>query len=187
MRNKYLALVVLALAVSFQACKDDDDSSTKTGIAPNGEELITNVNVIFSDTQGMALDTFSFVDLDGDGGNAPTIDTIRLNQNTTYNVSLEFLDASDPNDVEDVTVEIKREDDEHLICFQQTNVSGLTINRTDSDGTYEVGLTSQWTASTSASSSGVVQVVLRHQPEGAKDGTCTPGESDVEIDFPVRF
>jgi hypothetical protein len=36
-----------------------------------------------------------------------------------------------------------------------------------------------------AAGSGSVTVILKHQPDGLKDGTCAPGETDVELEFQV--
>ncbi len=144
------------------------------------------MNLEFTD-QNQNVSVFSFKDLDGDGGNPPVIDTIKLNKNQSYTVSAIFLDESDPNDVEDITVEILEEDNEHLICFDIENIDGLTIRRTDSDGTYEVGLASMWNVSdTAVATNGIVRLTLKHQP-GIKDGSCAPGDTDVEVDFPVIF
>ena len=187
MKNFRILTAVFLLGALISSCTDDDDTTpaAATPVTPNEEELITTVDLEFRDALGTIVGTFSFNDPDGDGGNDPTIDTIRIAASAVYTVIAEFKDASDPNDVEDITAEILEEDDEHLVCFEQTNISGLTIQRTDTDGTYEVGLESQWETTMSASSNqGVLRLTLRHQP-GSKDGTCTPGDSDVEIDFPV--
>lgn len=180
---KILAIALLSL--SIYSCTDDDDDSIKTIDHNHEEELITTVQVILSDTFNVVLDTVSFKDPDGDGGIAPTIDTLRLQAGKDYLVNLMFLDESDPADVEDITLEIKAEDDEHLICFDLTNLTGLNITKTDSDGTYVVGLKSKWGLVPAATSTnGVLNLTLRHQPD-AKDGTCIPGSSDVDINFPV--
>ena len=183
MKNIKISSIII-LFIFFNACRSDDDTGTGTGITPNEEELITQVNLIFSDTLGQVIDTVSFNDPDGDGGNDPVIDTIYFSKSTTYNLAIEFKDASDPNDVEDITAEIEAEDDEHIICFEQTGIVGLGIRRTDTDGTYEVGLKSEWVSvDTLSSNNGKVRLILKHQPD-LKDGTCTPGSTDAEIDFP---
>lgn len=186
-KNNALKLFAFSfLAISLFSCADDDDATPQQPISPNDAELITTVNLEFTD-QNQNVSVFSFTDLDGDGGNSPVIDTIKLNKNLSYTVSAIFLDESDSNDVEDITEEILEEDDEHLICFDIENIDGLTIRRTDSDGTYEVGLASMWNVSdTAVATNGIVRLTLKHQP-GVKDGTCAPGETDVEVDFPLQF
>jgi len=182
-------VAALFLMTNIIACTDDDDNSVTPAaqVTPNEEELITTVNLTFKDTSSMTMDSlsFGFSDIDGPGGNAPTIDTIRLAAGKVYNLAIQFLDESDPMDVENITMEIEEEDDEHLVCFEPTGVSGLVIDKTDSDGTYEVGLASQWSVSGIATSTnGEITLTLRHQP-GSKDGTCIPGDTDVEVDFPI--
>jgi hypothetical protein len=182
---KILAIALLSL--SIYSCTDDDDDSVTPDIiiTPNEEELITTVEIHLNDTNNVIIDTISFNDPDGDGGNAPTIDTLRLQAGQDYKVNLMFLDASNPSDIEDITLEIEEEDDEHLVCFDQTNLTGLSITKTDSDGTYVVGLKSKWVLTPAASSTnGVLKLTLKHQPD-VKDGTCAPGDTDVEINFPV--
>ncbi|MEO0469391.1 MAG: hypothetical protein AAF206_07220 [Bacteroidota bacterium] len=105
--------------------------------------------------------------------------TITLSASTTYNVTAEFRNVAEN---ENVTTEIQEEDDEHLVCFEVSGGANVVIAATDSDGTYPIGLASEWVAGDA--STGTMILKLRHQP-GVKDGTCTPGDSDVEADFDV--
>lgn len=181
-----ISMIIFAFGFSITACTDDDDDSVdqQATVNPNEEELITSVEVIFSDTNNAVIDTFRFRDTDGDGGNLPVIDSILIMSNSNYLVELRFLDESDPADVEDITVEIQIEADEHLICFESSPATAINIQRTDSDGTYELGLQSAW--QTFAPQLASVEVTLKHQP-GVKNGSCSPGETDVQISFPVRL
>jgi hypothetical protein len=83
------------------------------------------------------------------------------------------------NPIKDLTPEILNEAGDHLFCFEVLGAD-VTVVRTDSDGTYQVGLASLWT--TGVASSGTVKVTLKHQV-GVKDGTCSPGETDIEVTF----
>jgi hypothetical protein len=180
-------ITALFIAGSLFACTNDDDDSVtpETQVTPNEEELITTVKLSIKDTANLSVNSFSFRDLDGPGGNSPSIDTIKLSAGMVYDVEIQFQDESDPANAEDITTEIRAEDDEHLICFESMNVSGLSMVRTDSDGTYEVGLTSQWSFGNNATASGgMITITLRHQP-GSKDGSCSPGDIDVEVNFPL--
>ncbi len=177
-RKNYL-LGILFLTIIVASCKKDDPVVNPP--APeNEEELITTFKITFTDPNGVNPSvTATFRDIDGPGGNNPTVfDTIRLKPNATYNAAIEFLNES-VTPAEDLTAEILEESHDHLICF---NVSGAnaTIVRTDSDGTYEIGLTSTWT--TTAVSSGNTVITLRHQP-GIKNGSCDVGDSDIELNF----
>lgn len=184
------SLFLFLAAALMVGCKKDDDAPKPTpggGGGPiNEEELITSVKITFEDTAGVEPTVVVwFRDPDGDGGNAPTqFDTIRLAANTVYNASIEILDES-KNPVENITEEIEEEADEHLFCYTPANVN-LSITRTDIEsdygvgGTLEVGLTTQWV--TGNASVGTTEIVLKHQL-GVKNGTCAPGDTDVELNF----
>jgi hypothetical protein len=128
----------------------------------------------------LPADTFTFKDIDGAGGLEPTVfDTIKLVTSENYTVQVEFLNESSA-EAEDITEEILAEAEEHIICYSSSE-DDLLITRTDSDGNYEVGLESSW--SSTEASIGTVTMTLKHQPD-VKDGTCAPGETDVEVVFP---
>lgn len=182
---KNFSMLAIALMVIFAVgCKKDDDTPTPVDNHDDDhhheEELITSVILSFVDTAGVQPSVqYAFRDPDGDGGNAPTQhDTIRLVANTYYNATIQLLNESE-TPAEDITLEIQNEDDEHLFCYAPSNTN-VSIVRTDSDGTYEVGITTFW--STGAAANGDTKVTLKHQP-GVKDGTCAPGDTDVEVTF----
>ncbi len=172
-------LILLATVLSFQSCSDDDVENPPN---PNEEELITTVQLQFTDTLTQEIKVFKFADPDGDGGEAPTqMDTIILKANTFYNLQLEFLDESkDP--FESITEEIEEEADEHLVCFDVTGNTAVKITDIDKNG-LPIGLTS--TAETAANEEGSIMVSLKHQPD-VKDGSCAVGETDVEVLFQLK-
>lgn len=179
-------MMVLASIISLGSCKKDDDQPEFPQPVVNEPEEITTVELHFTNEATSAEFHVSWSDPDGPGGNAPIIDDIVLDSGTTYTVSVRFLDESGAT-AEDITAEIMEEDDEHIICIEPEGdlTSALEINRTDSDGTFEVGLMSSW--NTLAISSGDLHLILKHQPDGQKDGTCAPGDTDVEIHFNVTI
>jgi hypothetical protein len=182
--SKYLSMLLFATMLLMSACSDDDPSFE------NEEELITTVRITFVEVDeagGEVGDAFSFewVDMDGPvGGGTPVIDPIILSANKTYRYDLEFFnELEDP--VEDITEEIREEDDEHIICFTTAGGVNLTITRTDVDGDgLLLGL--EGTFATGNASEGSVTVILKHQP-GVKNGECGPGETDVEATFPLTI
>ena len=182
-------LLILTLSLVVFACKKDDKTPTPSDLGntppPNEEELITTVVLTFTDTTGLVAPfTVTFADPDGDGGNAPTThEDIHLDSNKYYNVSIHFLDES-KTPAEDITEEIEVEAAEHIICYTPAGGINLSVLRTDTDGTFEIGLASLW--SSGAASMGTLTVVLKHQPDG-KDGTCLPGDTDVEVVFNVHI
>ena len=179
----YSILTIVFLSVLATSCKKDEETPvpiSSTTAPANEEELITSVVLSFVDTAGVQPNvTYAFRDPDGDGGNAPTVhDVITLAANTYYNATIQILNES-VSPAEDITTEVQQEDDEHLFCYDISNTN-VSVTRTDSDGTYEVGVTTFW--STGAAASGNTTVSLKHQP-GVKDGTCAPGDTDVEVIF----
>ena len=88
------------------------------------------------------------------------------------------------NSEEDLTIEIQNESDEHLVCFE-SGLLGTALSNiiTDSDGTYPIGIQSEWIVNSKAN--GTMIISLKHQPDGLKNGSCDVGETDVEIEFPV--
>jgi hypothetical protein len=63
----------------------------------------------------------------------------------------------------------------------------LTVSRTDLDTNnppLQIGLTDQFV--TGAASSGILRVVLRHQPN-AKNGTYDPGSTDLDVTYAVSI
>ena len=183
--KKNSILAVAAVALIFTACKKDDDSPVPaTGgsyTPPNDVEILTSLIISFEDTAGVQPSVnYAFRDPDGTGGDGPTEhDTIRLAANTFYNATVQVLNESDPQDIEDVTLEVLDEDDEHLFCYDPSNTN-VSVTRTDSDGTYEIGITSRWSTGTAAN--GSTMITLKHQP-GVKNGNCAPGETDIEVTF----
>ncbi|MGB0887085.1 MAG: type 1 periplasmic binding fold superfamily protein [Vicingaceae bacterium] len=183
----YSILTIVLFSLLAVSCKKDEDTPEpdvhdEDHDHDHEEEVITSIILSFVDTTtvgGQPDVEYAFRDPDGDGGNAPTEhDVITLAANTYYNVTVQILNESE-TPAEDLTPEIQNEDDEHLFCYSPSNTN-VGITRTDSDGTYEVGINTFW--STGAAASGNTTVTLKHQP-GVKDGTCAPGDTDVEVTF----
>lgn len=149
------------------------------------EEVITTLQVIAND--GSNTFTFIWSDPDGDGGNAPSIDTVQLAASTNYTVNLHVLNESEtPTDT--VTAEILSEGAEHQFFFQPTGAN-ITTAYGDTDGTHPIGLLSTWTVGTA--STGTIVITLRHEPNksapnvSSGDITNAGGETDIEVTFPV--
>ena len=183
--TRFLALLLTFAALLFVGCDDDDPE------IENEEELITTVTLTMQPTAGGAPVVFTFLDPDGDGPTAPvTTDTSGLAANTEYQGSITFSNASDPADVEDITLEIEAEDDEHQIFY--TPAAGLNLDFTyddvDDDGN-PVGLMTL--AQTGNASTGELTITLRHEPTkdaaGISIDNPTPagGSTDIEVVFQV--
>ncbi|MBN8857716.1 MAG: hypothetical protein J0H29_04970 [Sphingobacteriales bacterium] len=182
--KKITGVLVLSLVLVFvyNSCKKEE----KTVSPPDPEnEFLTTVQLIITnasdptDKQTVAVKQMPDEDIDYSDA------TINLKKNTVYDVSVKFLDET-TNPAGDITKDIYDRRNYHLICF---NVSGakLTVERTDKDTNtpaLEIGLEDKFT--TGDASSGSLNVQLRHQPN-AKNGSCEPGSSDADVDFPVNI
>ena len=183
MKKLHSGLLLFAISsVILSSCKKENPETPP--VPSNDEELITTFKIIFTDPNGVNP-TYEavFRDIDGAGGNQPTaFDTIRLKPNSSYNASIQFLNESvSPADT--ITNEILQEAGDHLICY---NISGadVSVQRTDSDGIFEIGILSTWT--TINASTGNVTISLKHQP-GIKNGNCDLGDTDIELNFVTKI
>ncbi|WP_435415189.1 type 1 periplasmic binding fold superfamily protein [Polaribacter aestuariivivens] len=175
---KLLALFITTSLV-FSACSDDHDDHDHD----HEEELITTIT--YTLTSGNDVVTLSFKDLDGFGGNAG-VATVSgpLQANTTYTGSLK-LENETESPTEDVTAEVKEEDDEHEL-FYTTNVAGVTIVKTDVDGNNNpLGLETTFT--TGSIGTGSLTITLKHEPTKPNDGTLSGagGVSEAQATFSV--
>jgi len=164
-------LIMAVIVVSINnSCKPKDT---------NPEELITTLKLNF--TKGGITKSFQFIDIDGiSGGNAGVFDTIYLDTNSTYNLSLEVLNES-VSPAEDITAEIREEAIDHQFFFNPSSGLNLTSSYNDLDiAGQPIGLTN--IISTGANSVGTLRVNLKHQP-GIKNNNQNTGESDIDVSF----
>jgi len=180
--KKISILASLLLVVLFSACVKTEPE------VPNEEEVITTLRYTLSPQPSGADVVMTFVDLDGDGGNAPTITGGTLDANTTYSGSLELLNEAE-SPAEDITAEIEEEDEDHQFFFA-TTVANLSVAYSDQDADGNpIGLES--TVTTMAAAQGELTITLRHEPNksgsGVSNGDITNagGETDIEVTFPL--
>ncbi|MBA3987215.1 MAG: type 1 periplasmic binding fold superfamily protein, partial [Flavobacteriales bacterium] len=112
MKNlKFLAFFFTA-ALLLASCSSDDDNEPI-----NEEEVITTLTASLTTPDGPTI-LLTYRDLDGDGPNPPVITVSgSLLPNATYTGSMILLNETE-SPVEDITEEIKEEDDEHQFFFQ---------------------------------------------------------------------
>ena len=129
MIRKYLPFYFLMLVVGlcFTACNSDDEATPEE----NEEEVITTLTYTLASSSGDVA-IMSFVDLDGDGGNAPVVTGGTLTANTTYTGDIVLLNQAE-TPAEDVTAEIREEDADHQFFFS-TTIAGLSVAYGDQDG-----------------------------------------------------
>lgn len=168
------------------SCGDDPEP-------PNEEELITTLILTLTPEGEGPTVTLEFYDEDGDGPKAPsytyTPGTVGaapaaiLQANKTYVGTIQLLNESE-TPIEDITLEIEEEDDEHLFCFTIGGGANIDYSYADEDDNgLDVGLITNW--ETGAASTGTITIVLRHQP-GTKTGACPgPGDTDIQVTFNI--
>lgn len=184
--RSYLPLVILgSLLFTATACSDDDPEPTEE------EELITTLKITMVPVGKTQTVVGTYSDPDGPGGNQATVNTLRLEANTTYNATITLFDESKTPAAE-LTSEIEEEADEHEFFYQTLDNLMLAITKTDKDKSQRpVGLKAQIV--TSSSSTGKLRITLKHQPNlkvGANEPNreqvaITKGETDVQAEFPV--
>lgn len=177
MKNIWKLTWFLTLSLIFVYCEKDQDQGID-----NEEELITDVVLTFTDELGNNQ-TFTFSDPDGPGGNTPSQDEITLASLTNYDLSIQFLDASNPSDIEDITIEVEEESEEHLVCYDFSgNISSITLTDTDQNN-LPLGLEALFI--TQQPGTGTLTISLKHLPDKANANPCSTGETDVEVTFQV--
>ncbi len=182
--NKLLSLLFLALTLAvITSCEKEEPE------VPNEEELITTLRYTLTPTLGGSVVVLEFKDLDGDGGDDPIITSGTLDANASYSGSIVLLNEAE-NPVENISLEVAEEDDEHQFFFSST--AGITVayNDQDDDGN-PLGLAT--TVTTGEAGSGELTVILRHEPDknasGVNEGKIdnAGGETDIEVSFPVTI
>jgi hypothetical protein len=126
--------------------------------------------------------TYTWSDIDGAGGAAPKIDSIRLTTNGTFATDITIQDGS-ANPVKDFTPEIIAEKDAHLFIYKVTGAT-LTVSDVSKDTKgKDFGQTAMF--KTGAASVGTLQVVLKHNADKSASDPSKTGETDLDLTFPV--
>lgn len=181
-KSYILLFILLSFIILWSSCGSDNDP-----IIPNEEELITTLILSLQDQNGVTTN-ISFQDLDGDGGEPPIITAPALKANTSYIGTVQFLnELAVP--VDNITEEVVEEAIDHQI-FYVVSGANITINYTDDDGQGNpLGITTSFI--TGPPDSGVLTIILRHQPDknaaGVVQGdpTNAGGETDIEVSFNI--
>ncbi len=164
------------LTLLFTSCSKDDPD------AINEQEYISNVVVTLASEDGES----QTVDWDLSEMNSQNIN---LRVNTNYNVNVSFLNNSDPSDVDNITLEIIEEADEHQVFFEfaDVDVSVTSASNDTKVGTRGVLINSVWNATSAGT--GLVRLYLVHQPTNFNATTreAMGGFNDVSIDIPVTI
>lgn len=181
--KKYLP--ILCAVLLFTSCKKDELEPT------DDNELVTRVQLTFTDVTSKASLTYTFQDKDGDPNTAPEkFDKIVLKKGATYTLSVGVYDDT-KSPAEDISEEIEEESDVHLFVFKTTPASLFTTTILDKDNNgLPVGLSSSVVTSASAGT-GKLNLLLKHQPElngvKVKTGQEAGGSTDIDLLFDVEI
>lgn len=174
MRIKSFHLFLLGLCLFYSCSKEDPDH-----IHDHSEitHVILKIKSSNEATQTIVWDS-----------SEQNPETISLKANTDYNVQISFTNESDPDAIDNITLEIIEEADVHQVFYEFTEVS-VTISSAANDtldaNGFPVLINSVWNASTTGT--GIVQTYLIHEPSD-KNSTNREGMggfNDVSISIPI--
>jgi len=197
------SILYLFLFLSFGlivGCGDDDDQM-EMEMEMEDEEEISQVTLTFTPNNDEDPIIAIWLDADGEGSAAPTIDDIELEEEVSYTLDITLTNTLGSTD-EDITAEVKEEDDEHMFFFSFTDGifsdptgDGNADNRTDpinyndqdADGN-PVGLSTTWTAGEHTEMAGEFNIILKHQPDlKTSSSDVNVGGTDIDITFPLEI
>ncbi len=184
--NRILAVFVVLITIA--GCTKEEPK------AVNEEELITTVVLAVQKSGSATVDTFIYNDPDGVGGASATLDSIILDKNAIYNAAITLLNVT-ATPVDTISHEVLEEGVDHQFFYSSTPDSVFNSftyqGATDANGR-PIGLQFRFNTN-DLGGSGKFKIILRHQPDKAASGvsggdiTNANGETDVEVEFPVRL
>lgn len=187
--NTNTQLLLLLLSPFFfilPSCQNDDDP-----VIPNEEELITTLILTMTPDSGGDPVTWTFRDLDGDGGEAPVITTSPLTANTEYTTTVQVLNETE-TPAEDITDEVRAEAEEHQFFYITSLGTDLISVYGDQDANGNpIGI--ETLLSTGVPGTGTLTVILIHEPDKTAPGVSVGlpeqagGETDIEVVFNVEI
>jgi hypothetical protein len=155
----YFLIVLLSIAAS---CKKESQPAEE-----NDNELITTIELEFTERETDSVTTFRWDDPDGAGGDVPEVDSILLEENKVYDVKVTLWNKA-VTPAENITDEVKGESENHRFYYEVSAGSGITVGGLDNDiNGLPLGVASEWT--TTAAGSGTLTLVLRHYGSGGKE------------------
>ncbi|MCC7439319.1 MAG: hypothetical protein IT211_12570 [Armatimonadetes bacterium] len=184
--NRFQSLTIVAGLLSMLIASCSDDPSTGPD-APEHEEPNKVLLQLTNLANASDVVTATFFDEDDAGGDAPTIDTVRLTSNATYSGTIRLYHQHGAT-IEELTADIERLKDEHQFFYTaEGGIAGrVFITPTDKDSkNLPVGLKFTAVVGNGVPTTGTLNVILGHFDEAPKDGVTLSPESDIDIDFPV--
>lgn len=190
-----LTIVFTSTILAFSSCKKDDP---KKPVATNPQEVLTTVIINGynqNDSNNLKYQfSYKWEDLDGDGGNAPTIDTLVLDTGIEYHCQVLILDKT-KTPFDTVSFEIEEKKNEHQFFYTPSasligKFSTEILDFDDNNPKLPVGLSFKLSTKSNQTDVlpllGTLNVVLSHY-DGVPKSNSKSDESDIDINFPVRL
>ena len=181
MKQLKVGIICAVFMLLMAACSKDVSKPNDE----NEHEAINKIELVFAETAG-ATTSFVIEDPDGDGGNPPSrIDTIKLNSNKQYNLTVKVYNIAS-GVVKEVSSTILAQATSHEFYFIPSGVS-VTVQKTDKDKNgYPIGFLSSW--QTAGAGSGSILFKLMHKTalKGPNDGPNV-GHSDIQLNLPITI
>lgn len=193
---KTITITTMASLAMLASCKKSEDATHPVINTP--QEQITTV-ILSGYNHNLPTDSTYFIrvkweDIDGNGGNAPTIDSLMLDSGITYDVNVLLLDKTrTPYDT--ISNEVQERGNMHQFFYTPSSALAgkVLIERTDMDNnnpSLPIGLQTQWKVLSFPTYAlpvvGSVNIVLSHYDGIPKTALPSP-ESDIDVTFPVRL
>lgn len=196
---KTTIFITISATILFVSCKKEENKNIITNPPINNPQeqittiLLTGYN---QDNPNNIAQQFSvkWEDLDGSGGNAPTIDSLLLDTGVTYRTTVIILDKTKtPWDT--ISNEVQNEKDVHQLFYTPSAslVGKLIVDRLDFDNNVpplplglEVNLKALSTPSFVLPALGSLNIILSHY-DGVPKTSVPSAESDFDINFGVRL
>jgi hypothetical protein len=195
-RRRVATSAVASLTI-LASCSDNPAAPIEGAGDP---ENISRVTISLTPTGATGAASSSVI-VDPDGTQLPkpagtATGTLTLAKGATYNGSMSLKNDLDPNNVIDISAEVKKEANFHRFFYTLTcggtAVASSAVNFTNLDVDTQsppqpVGLTFQVIVSSTATASTNcnLHVELHHFETAKGDGTGTTFDTDLSVDFPV--
>lgn len=195
---KLITYTALGSLVVIASCKKDEDKDpTNPGTSTPQEQITTVIlNGYNHDNPSDAARQFSvkWEDLDGNGGNSPTIDSLLLDTGIEYHVRVLLLDKTKtPYDTISNEVEELKNIHQFFYTPSASLAGKMEIERLDYDDNtpplpvgLEFHMNTQATSSFALPVLGSLNIILSHY-DGIPKTTAPSPESDIDINIPVRL
>lgn len=182
MKKTILTSIILVLSILFLVqCKKDP-------IPVNENELITRIDLVFTDSTDGSTQTFLYCINDAIYGNRK--DTIKLYRNTLYSLDIRLFNSLSASSIDTITKEILEEDEEHQLFINSNSISNFSYLDSD-DNNNPIGLISKFTTNDASTSYENFNITLIHEPDknaaGVKQGNKTNAGGATDVDATLKI